>query len=398
MPKALDGIRVLDLTQYEAGPSSTQMLAWLGADVVKVEPPTGEPGRTALSDQRGEDAWFFMLLNSCKKGVTLNLKAPRGKAMFEDLVRQSDVVVENIAPGVMERLGLGYARLRSLNPRIIHASVKGFGSGGPYSDYKSFEWIAQAMAGAMSMTGSPDGPPTKAIGGLADTGAGLHTAIGILAAIIQRQATGVGQQIEVAQQDAVVNLLRIHLRETYVSGKPAPRQGNRSAAAAPSNIYRCRPGGSNDYVFIHCATVEMWKSLTAIVGRPELGADPRYADRRDRVAFMDEIDAMIEAWTEKRPKHEVLAVLAGAGVPCGAVLDSAEVLSDPHLRQRGFITDLEHPRRGVYPMPGNPVQLSDSPTDMVRSPLLGEHNAEVYGKLLGVGPAELDTLRRDGVI
>jgi formyl-CoA transferase len=398
MPKALDGIRVLDLTQYEAGPSSTQMLAWLGADVIKVEPPTGEPGRTALSDKRGEDAWFFLLLNSCKKGVTLNLKSPRGKAMFEELVRNSDVVVENMGPGVMERLGLGYEHLKRLNPRIIHASVKGFGSGGPYSDYKSFEWIAQAMAGAMSMTGTPDGPPTKAIGGLADTGAGLHTAIGILAAIIQRQATGVGQQIEVAQQDAVVNLLRIHLRETYISGKPAPRQGNRSVAAAPSNIYRCSPGGPNDYVFIHCATVEMWKSLTRIVGRPELGADPRYEDRRDRVAFMDEIDTMIEDWTARRPKHEVLSILAGAGVPCGAVLDSAEVLSDPHLRQRGFITDLEHPRRGVYPMPGNPVRLSESPTEVVRAPLLGEHNGEVYGKLLGVGQAELDTLRRDGVI
>jgi formyl-CoA transferase len=398
MAKALDGIRVLDLTQYEAGPSSTQMLAWLGADVIKIEPPTGEPGRTALSDKRGEDAWFFMLLNSCKKGVTLNLKSPRGKAMFEALVRSSDVVVENMAPGVMERLGLGYEHLKDLNPRLIHASVKGFASGGPYADYKSFEWIAQAMAGAMSMTGAPDGPPTKAIGGLADTGAGLHTAVGILAAIIQRQATGVGQQIEVAQQDAVVNLLRIHLRETYVSGKPAPRQGNRSAAAAPSNIYRCSPGGPNDYVFIHCATVEMWKSLTTIVGRPELGADPRYEDRRDRVAFIDDIDRMIEAWTATRPKHEVLAVLAGAGIPCGAVLDSAEVLSDPHMRQTGFITDLEHPRRGTYPMPGNPVRLSDSPTDMVRSPLLGEHNAEVYGKLLSLGQAELDTLRRDGVI
>jgi formyl-CoA transferase len=398
MAKALDGIRVLDLTQYEAGPSSTQMLAWLGAEVIKVEPLTGEPGRTALSDKRGEDAWFFMLLNSCKKGVTLNLKSPRGKAMFEELVKTSDVVVENMGPGVMDRLGLGYESLKRLNPRIIGASVKGFGGGGPYADYKSFEWIAQAMAGAMSMTGSPDGPPTKAIGGLADTGAGLHTAIGILAAIIQRQATGVGQQIEVAQQESVVNLLRIHLRETYVSGKPAPRQGNRSAVAAPSNIYRCSPGGPNDYVFIHCATVEMWKSLTKIIGRPELGADPRYEDRRDRVQFVDEIDAMIEDWTAKRPKHEVMALLAGAGVPCGAVLDSAEVLSDPHLRQRGFITELEHPRRGIYPMPGNPVRLSDSPTDMVRSPTLGEHNAEVYGKLLGYGDAEIETLRRDGVI
>lgn len=398
MPKALEGIRVLDLTQYEAGPSCTQMLAWLGAEVIKIESPAGEPGRTALSDRRDQDAWFFLLLNSCKKGVTLNLKSPRGRAIFEQMVKAADVVVENMGPGAMERLGLDYRALRQLNPRIIAASVKGFGNVGPYAEYKSFEWIAQAMAGAMSMTGAPDGPPTKAIGGLADTGAGLHCAIGILAAIVQRQATGVGQQIEVAQQDAVVNLLRIHLRDTYVNGKPVPRRGNRSAGAAPSNLYRCRPFGPNDYVFIHLATVEMWKTLTEILGRPELGDDPRYADRRDRVQFVDEIDAMIEAWTEKRTKHEVMGVLAGAGIPCGAVLDSCEVLSNAHLRQRGMIVDLEHPTRGAYPMPANPVRLSDSPTDVVRAPLLGEHNAEVYGKLLGYGETELDALRRAGVI
>src|SRR6267378_3936362 len=367
MPKALDGIRVLDLTQYEAGPSCTQMLAWLGADVIKIEAPGGEPGRTALSDKRGEDAWFFLLLNSNKKGVTLNLKAPRGRAMFEDLVKTADVVVENMGPGAMERLGLGYEALKKLNPRLIAASVKGFGSTGPYADYKSFEWIAQAMAGAMSMTGSPDGPPTKAIGGLADTGAGLHTAIGILAAIVQRHATGVGQQVEVAQQEAVVNLLRIHLRESYTTGKPAPRQGNRSAAAAPSNIYRCRPGGSNDYVFVHCATVEMWKSLVTILGRPELADDPRYAARRDRVQFIDEID-------------------------------SNEVLADPHMKARGMITELEHPRRGKYPMPANPVRMSASPTEVVRAPLLGEHNAEIYGRLLGYGDKELEQLLKEGVI
>jgi len=384
MPKALDGIRVLDLTQYEAGPSCTQMLAWLGADVIKIEAPGGEPGRTALSDKRGEDAWFFLLLNSNKKGVTLNLKAPRGRAMFEDLVKTADVVVENMGPGAMERLGLGYESLKKLNPRIIAASVKGFGSTGPYADYKSFEWIAQAMAGAMSMTGSPDGPPTKAIGGLA--------------AIVQRHATGVGQQVEVAQQEAVVNLLRIHLRESYTTGKPAPRQGNRSAAAAPSNIYRCRPGGSNDYVFVHCATAEMWKSLVTILGRPELADDPRYADRRDRVQFIDEIDAMIETWTEKHTKHEALEILAGAGIPCGAVLDSNEVLADPHMKARGMITELEHPRRGKYPMPANPVRMSASPTEVVRAPLLGEHNAEIYGRLLGYGDKDLEQLRKDGVI
>src|SRR6266404_7264284 len=378
MAQALAGIRVLDLTQYEAGPSATQMLAWLGADVIKIEPPTGEPGRTALSDKRGEDAWFFLLLNSGKKGVTLNLKSERGRSMFLEMIKGADVLVENMGPGAMERLGLGWETLQRLNPRLIAASVKGFGGGGPYADYKSFEWIAQAMAGAMSMTGSPDGPPTKAIGGLADTGAGLHTAIGILAAIIQRHATGVGQQVEVAQQEAVVNLLRIHLRESYTTGKPARRQGNRSAAAAPSNIYRCSPGGPNDYVFIHCATAEMWKSLVTICGRPELAGDPRYADRRDRVQFIDEIDTMIETWTETHTKHEALEILAGAGIPCGAVLDSNEVLADPHMKARGMITELEHPRRGKYPMPANPVRMSASPTEVVRAPLLGEHNAEIY--------------------
>src|SRR3989454_2334077 len=398
MSKALDGIRVLDLTQYEAGPSCTQMLGWLGADVIKIETPVGEQGRTALSDKRGEDSWFFMLLNSNKRGVTLNLKSDRGREMFREMAQTADVVVENLGPGSLDRLGLGWEILHALNPRLILASVKGFGSTGPYAEYKSFEWIAQAMAGAMSMTGSPDGPPTKAIGGLADTGAGLHTAIGILAAIIQRHATGRGQLLEVAQQDSVVNLLRVHLRESYVTGKPAPRQGNRSAAAAPSNIYRCRPGGSNDYVFVHCATVEMWKTLTEICGRPELGDDPRYADRPDPVQFIDEIAAMIESWTEKHTKHEAIEILAGVGLPCGAVLDSNEVLADPHMKSRGIITELEHPRRGKYPMPANPVRMSASPTEVVRAPLLGEHNAEIYGRLLGYGDKELEQLRKEGVI
>jgi formyl-CoA transferase len=398
MPKALEGIRVLDLTQYEAGPSCTQMLAWLGADVIKIEPPSGEPARRGLSENRDLDAWFFLLLNSSKRSVTLNLKSPRGRTMFEEMAKGADVVVENLGPGAMDRLGLGYEALRRLNPRLIVASVKGFGSSGPYSGYKSFEMIAQAMAGAMSMTGWPDGPPTKAIGGLADTGTGLHTAIGILAALFQRQTTGVGQQIEVAQQDAVVNLLRIHLRDTYLNGKPVPRRGNRSAGASPSNLYRCRPFGPNDYVFIHCATTDMWRTVATIVGRPELGDDPRYADRQDRATFYADIDAMVEAWTETRTKHEVMEIMAGAGVPCGAVLDSAEVLSDPHLRQRGMIVDLEHPTRGRFPMPANPVRMSESPTEVARAPLLGEHNAEVYGKLLGLDEDELAALRRDGVV
>ena len=398
MGKALEGIVVLDLTQYEAGPSCTEMLAWLGADVIKIEPPGGEPGRRALSERPDTDAWFFLMLNANKKSVTLDLKAERGRAVFERMVRRADVVVENFGPGAIERLGFGYDTLRRINPRIIAASVKGFGTPGPYADYKSFEWIAQAMGGVMSLTGLPDSPPLRTEAGLGDTGAGLHCAIGILAALVQRQHTGEGQRVEVAQQDAVLNLVRIHLREHYVTGTPVPRRGNRSVAAGPSNLYRCRPFGPNDYVFVHCATLEMWRTLTRILGRPDLGDDPRLADRQRRAEHAAEIDPLIEAWTEKRTKHEAMEILAGAGIPCGAVLDSGEVLSDPGLVERGMVVSLEHPMRGRFAMPGNPVQLSASPTAVTRAPLLGEHNAEVYGGWLGLPADELRALETDRVI
>ncbi len=398
MGKALEGIRVLDLTQYEAGPSCTETLAWLGAEVIKIEPPGGEAARRGLSERPDMDSVFFCLLNANKKGVTLNLKSERGRRMFEDMAKTADVVVENLGPGSMDRLGLGYAALSRINPRIIAASVKGFGSDGPYAAYNSFEMIAQAMGGVMSLTGAPDGPPTRIEAGLGDTGAGLHMAIGILAAIVHRQVTGVGQRVEVAQQDVVVNLTRIHFREHHLGVRPIPRRGNRSPAAVPSNLYRCRPFGPNDYVFIHVANTDMWRALARAIGQPELADDPRFADRGGRMAQVDEVEGLVEGWTEKRTKHEVMETLAGAGVPCGAVLDSAEVLSNEHLRGRGMVVDVEHPTRGRMAMPGSPIRLSASPTEVIRAPLLGEHNAEVYGTLLGCGEAELEALSRDGVI
>src|SRR3989442_14073996 len=398
MAKALDGIVVLDLTQYEAGPSWATMLGWLGAEVIKIEPPGGEPGRRALSESPDLDAWFFLMLNGNKKSVTLDLKAPEGRALLERMVERADVLIENFGPGSFERLGFGWEGLRRMKPKIISASAHGFGSTGPYANYKSFEMIAQAMGGAMSVTGAADGPPVRVEAGLGDTGAGLHLAIGILAAIVQRQTTGVGQRIEVAQQDAVLNLVRIHLREHYSLGKPVPRRGNRSPGGAPSNLYRCRPFGPNDYVFIHCATLEMWKAFSKILGRPELGDDPTLADRMGRTARNDELDALVESWTEKRTKHEAMEILAGAGIPCGAVLDSGEVLCDPSLVERGMIVELEHPQRGKYPMLGNPVRLSDSPTEVKRAPLLGEHNADVLGAWLGCSADELKALQQKRVI
>jgi len=398
MGKALDGIRVLDLTQYEAGPSATETLAWLGAEVIKIEPPGGEPARRLFSDRPDSDSVFFCLLNANKKAVTLNLKSERGRRMFEDMAKTADVVVENLGPGAMERLGLGYEALSRINARIILASVKGFGSTGPYAGYKSFEMIAQAMGGVMSLTGSPDGPPVRVESGLGDTGAGLHAAIGILAALVQRQVTGTGQRVEVAQQDAVVNLTRIHFRDHYLGTHPAPRRGNRSPSAAPSNLYRCRPFGPNDYVFVHVANTEMWKALARAIGQPELADDPSLDHQAARVARVAELDALVEGWTGKRTKHEVMQTLGAAGVPCGAVLDASEVLSNEHLRERGMVVDVEHPVRGHMAIPGSPIRLSASPTEVTRAPLLGEDNAEVYGKLLGCGEADLDALRRDGVI
>ena len=398
MGKALEGIRVLDLTQYEAGCACTQMLAWLGAEVLKIEPPAGEPGRATLSDRPDMDGYYFLLLNANKKSVTLDLKRERGRALFEAMVPRADVVVENFGPGTMDRLGLGYDALRRINLRIVFASIKGFGSKGPYAEYKSFEWISQAMGGSMSLTGEPDGTPMRVTAGLGDSGSGLHCAIGILAAIVQRQATGVGQYVEVAQQDSVINLVRVNFRDHYPQDRPVPRRGNRVYNTAPCNLYRCAPGGPNDYIYIHAASIEMWRALMRIVGRPEYGEDPRFITRQKRWPYVEEIDQIIEAWTVTRTKGEAMEILAGAGVPCGAVLDTGELLANPHLLERGMMVPVDYPQRGHFTMPGNPVHLSDSPTEVTPAPLLGEHTAEVLAALLGQTPADLEALRADRVI
>ena len=396
MTKALNGIRIVDLSQYEAGPSCTQLLAWLGAEVIKVEPLAGEANRIGLTDRPGVDSWGFLFFNANKKSLTLNLKHSRGRVVLDDLLRRADVVVENFGPGTMERLGLGWEALHALNPRLIAASIKGFGSSGPYAGYKSFEFVAQAMAGVMSLNGEAAGGPLKVPAGLGDTGAGLHLAVGILAAIIHRQGTGLGQQVEVAQQDAVANLTRIHIREQYMNGEPVARRGNRQFGNAPVNAYRCRPGGPNDYLFVHGVIPEMFQAIMRTIGHPDLADDPSLQTRSGRFARVDEIDGLIEAWTQKHTKFEAMEILAGAGVACGAVLDSAEVLSNEHLRSRGMVVELEHPERGRFPMLGNPVRLSASPTEVHRAPLLGEHTAEVLAGLLGLSPEEVAQLKQDG--
>ena len=397
MTQALTGIKVVDLTNNQAGPSCGQMLAWLGADVVKVEEPgKGDPARNTLKDRADADSLFFLSFNGNKRSLTLNLKHARGKEVFRTLLQSADVLLENFGPGVIDRLGFGFAELQRINPRLVFASIKGFGSHGPYAEYKSYEPIAQAMGGAMSVTGSADGPPTYVWPSIGDSGTGMHCVIGILAALMQRQATGRGQQVEVSMQDAVVNLIRVSLRDHQRLGKPMERTGNQLGAGVPGTTYRCHPGGPNDYVFVF-AQQQMWHALLGAIGRTDLVGDARYETAEARWQRRDEVNALMEGWTSTRDKHEVMKILAGAGVPCGACLDTGEVLTDPHLHARDMIVEVQHPVRGGYVTVGNPIKLSDSPTTITPSPLLGQHRQEILREL-GYGDADIAALTKDGAI
>jgi formyl-CoA transferase len=373
------------------------MLAWLGADVIKVEEPgKGDPARNVLRDRPDADSLFYLSFNGNKRSLTLNLKHPRAQDVFRTLLARADVLLENFGPGVIERLGFGYDVLHRLNPRLVFASIKGFGSYGPYREYKSYEPIAQAMGGAMSVTGSPDGPPTYMWPSIGDSGTGMHCVIGILAALMQRHATGQGQRVEVSMQDAVVNLIRVSLRDHQRLGKPMERTGNQLGAGVPGTTYRCAPGGPNDYVFVF-AQQQMWHPLLRAMGRDDLIGDPRYETGEARWRNKDAVDALVEGWTRERTKHEVMQILAGAGVPCGACLDTGEVMSDPHLREREMIVEVEHPVRGRYVTVGNPVKLSASPTTITPSPLLGQHRQEILEEL-GYTEPEIAALAKDGAI
>ena len=387
--RALAGVRVVDLTQFEAGTSCTESLAWLGADVVKVEEPElGDRGRYGKSDKPGVDSHYFILLNANKRSVTCDLKSNEGKTLLKKLIANADVLIENMAPGVIERLGFSYDVVRELNPKIIFAQIKGFPSDGRYASYLCFDMIAQAVGGSVSLTGAAGRHPLRPGPNLGDTGSGLHCATGILAALCQRQATGLGQHVEVAMQEAVLNFSRIGHAAYLTSGHAPERHGNRSmnGANAPCELFPCLGGAADDYCFIHTSETgnEQWHRLLHAIGKPEAIADPRFASPLERFRHADEVCALLAAWCEKRTKFEVMDTLQHAGVPAGAILDTQEILNDPHLHKIGVVATMDHPEYGPIKIPAWPVRMSESRVPVRSAPILGAHTEEVLLEWLGI--------------
>ena len=398
MTQALTGTRILDLTHFQAGPSCTQILAFLGADVIKVEQPgSGDPTRNTSRDREDTDALSFLILNANKRGLTLNIKTEQGKEIFNALVKTVDVLMENFGPGTAERLGVGYEAMRKVNPRLVYASVKGFGTYGPNSSYKVFEPIAQAAGGAMSVTGLPDAEPLITGAAIGDSGTGMHCAVGILAALLQRQATGEGQRVEVSMQDSVLNLMRPYMREHQRLGRPVVAAGNWHLGAVPSGIFKTRGGGRNDYVFIYAQNQAMWKDLIRAMGREDLAEDPRFATQEARFKHPEELNALVEEWTSQRDKQEAARILADAGVPSGPVNDTGDLMVDPHLREREMIVEAEYPVRGRFTTVGCPIKMSGSPVKISSPPLLGQHTEEILAEV-GYDAAMVLQLKEDGVV
>ena len=399
----LRGIRVVDFTQFEAGTSCTEALAWLGAEVVKVEnPKTGDPGRRLRPGKPDDDPWYFHMFNVNKKSVTLNLKSPKGLEIAKAMLKKADVTAENMAPGTIERLGLGYEVVRELNPGIIYCQIKGFGEGSPYQNGLAFDMIAQAAGGPISVTGEPGRPPCKPGPSFGDTGTGMLMAATVLGALYNRQLTGKGRRLQVAMQDAMVHYMRTCLAMQARTGQVAQRRGGKSVGGnnSPSGLYPCKPGGLNDYVYITTsrANPEHWTRLLGLVGREDLLGDERYATMDARIARSAEVDEIVGEWTRRHSKHEAWRLVSGVGVPAGAVLDTGEIQNDPNFEERGILQTIHHPTHGDFKMPSWPVRVDGAPPRLTASPMLGEHNAEVLGEWLGIGGGEIEALRRDGVI
>ena len=393
---ALEGMRILDMTQYEAGTSCTQSLAWMGAEVVKIESPTvGDPGRAVGTGDLY--APYFCNWNANKKSLTLDLRKPEGHALLMRLVPKFDVFIENYGPGVVERLDLTYERLSAVHPALIYAQVKGFGSSGPYAAYKSYDMIAQAAAGAFSITGFPDGPPLCPGPTTGDSGTGMQLGMAILAAYVQKLRTGEGQHIEVSMQEAMTYFMRTRIAFGADWGNAAtPRTGN--GLGPPTELYPCKPFGPNDWAYLICVTQQHWDSLCLAIDRADLITDPRFETGLARVQHAEELYAEIEKWSRERTKYEMMSHLGEAGVPCSAVLDTKDLYDDPHLNERGFVHEIEHPQHGNVRLLGWAPRMSKSDVPIERAPLLGEHSQDVLAAELGLGADEVASLREAGVV
>jgi formyl-CoA transferase len=415
MSKALDGVRILDFTHVQSGPTCTQLLAWLGADVIKVERAgEGDITRGQLRDIPGVDSLYFTMLNHNKRSITVDAKNPKGKEVLEALVKKCDVLVENFAPGALDRMGFTWERIQALNPKMIVASVKGFGPG-PYEDCKVYENVAQCAGGAASTTGFDDGPPLVTGAQIGDSGTGLHLALGIVAALYQRKTTGRGQKVLAAMQDGVLNLCRVKLRDQqrldrtkvmeeypqYPNGtflEAVPRAGNASGGGQPGWILKCKGWETDPNAYIYFITqAPVWKDICEVIGRNEWLTDPRYATPKARLPHLMEIFGEIEKWTMTKTKFEAMDLLNEHDIPCGPILSMKEIAEEPSLRASGTVVEVDHPKRGKYLSVGNPIKMSDSATDVTRSPLLGEHTDEVLAEL-GYGKDEVAALRAANAI
>jgi crotonobetainyl-CoA:carnitine CoA-transferase CaiB-like acyl-CoA transferase len=398
----LSGVRVLDLSQFEAGPSCTEALAWLGAEVVKVENPKGgDPGRSIFAEP-GHDSFYFLSFNANKKSLTVDLKSAAGKQLVLDLANKADVFVENFAPGAIERLGLGYDVISAINPGIVYAQVKGFGEGSPYENNLAFDMIAQATGGVMSISGYPDAPPVKPGPTLGDTGTGMLLAISILGALYEKKGSGKGQRVQIAMQDAMLHYIRLAFSAQARRGGPVGRAGDQSISGGnpPCGIYPCKGGGPNDYVYVYTSRTnpEHWKRLLGVLGHEELIADPRFASPESRHAHEAEVNALVSGWTSQYDKHEAMRRIGAAGIPAGAVLDTKELSEEPTFWARGLLQVMDHPNVKGYGMPAWPVRHDGSPPTVKAAPLLGEHTSEVLSAWLGLDKPEIEGLAQEKVI
>src|ERR687888_2237141 len=409
--RALDGVRILDFTHVQSGPTCTQLLAYMGADVIKIERPgVGDITRGQLRDVKGADSLYFTMLNGNKRSITIDSKHPKGKEILEKLIKHCDVLVENFAPGALDRMGFTWERIHELNPRMIVASVKGFGPG-PYEDCKVYENVAQCAGGAASTTGFRDGPPLVTGAQIGDSGTGLHLALGIVSALYQRNRTGRGQRVLASMQDGVLNLCRVKLRdqqrlahgplreysqfgENIPFGDAVPRAGNDSGGGQPGWILKCKGWESDPNAYVYFITqAPVWEKICDLIGKPEWKTDPDYATPPARLPRLRKIFDTIEDWTKTKTKFEVMEICNPLDIPVGPILSMKELAEEPSLRETGTVVEVDHPTRGKYLTVGNPIKMSDSISDVKRSPLLGEHTEEVLNDVLGFKPNEIAEIK-----